>query len=94
MDIDNVTASPCTKGVALTTYQPDRLLAETFQRSRFTGVDADDFVTGPATPGALDAIPWAEPTSRVTGVSMPDEAVHRARARSRAAQLRGRRRDG
>ena len=54
MDVDNVTASPCTKGVALTTYQPDRLLAETFQRSRFTGVDADDFVTAPATPGSLD----------------------------------------
>ena len=54
MDSDNVTASPCTKGVALTTYAPDRMLEETFQRTRFTGIDADDFVAAPATPGVLD----------------------------------------
>jgi hypothetical protein len=61
----NVTPSPCTKGAALTTYQPDRLLAQTFQRSRFTGVDADDFVVRSATPGALDEVAWIDPTLRV-----------------------------
>jgi hypothetical protein len=65
MDHSNVTPSPCTKGVALTTYQPDRLLRETFQRSRFTGVDADDFVVREATPGVLDLVPWTDPTMRV-----------------------------
>jgi hypothetical protein len=63
LDAINVTLSPCTKGVALTTYQPDRMLEQTFQRSRFTGVDADDFVTAPATPGRLDEIAWVDPTA-------------------------------
>lgn len=65
LDAINVTPSPCTKGVALTTYAPDRLLLETFQRSRFTGVDADDFLVAPATPGRLDELPWSDPTARV-----------------------------
>lgn len=65
MDDSNVTPSPCTKGVALTTYQPDRLLQETFQRTRFTGVDADDFVVREATPGVLDLVPWVDPRLRV-----------------------------
>lgn len=65
LDAINVTPSPCTKGVALTTYAPDRLLRETFQRSRFTGVDADDFVIGVATPGRIDEVPWVDLTARV-----------------------------
>lgn len=69
MDQDNVTPSPCSNGVALTTYQPDRLLGETFRRSRFTGSDIDDFVTGPATPGVLDLVPWVDPTARVAVVA-------------------------
>lgn len=69
MDADNVTPSPCTKGAALTAYQPDRLLAETFQRTRFTGSDADDFVTRPATPGTIDRIAWVDPTARVPMVA-------------------------
>jgi len=76
MDSPNVVASPCTKGAALTTYQPDRMLAETFQRSRFTGVDADDFVTAEATPGAIDEITWVDPTLRVAGsVNIPQRDV-------------------
>ena len=67
MDAANVVTSPCTKGAALTTYQPDRLLEQTFQRSRFTGVDADDFVTAEATPGVIDEIAWVDPTKRVAG---------------------------
>lgn len=63
LDAINVTVSPCTKGVALTTYQPDRLLEQTFHRSRFTGVDADDFVVAPATPGRIDEIPHVDPTA-------------------------------
>lgn len=66
LDAINVTGSPCTKGAALTTYQPDRLLEQTFQRSRFTGVDADDFVVGTATPGEIDEVAWADPTARVS----------------------------
>ncbi len=65
MDSSNVTISPCTKTLALTTYQPDRTLRETFQRTRFTGNDADDFVVGEATPGTLDLRPWVDPTARV-----------------------------
>ena len=65
LDASNVTASPCTKGAALTTYQPDRLRQETFQRTRFTGVDRDDFVTWEATPGVLDLRDWVDPTERV-----------------------------
>lgn len=65
LDAINTTWSPCTKGAALATYQPDRLLRETFQRTRFTGVDADDFATAEATPGAIDEIPWVDPTERV-----------------------------
>lgn len=65
IDAINVTISPCTKGAALTTFLPDRLLHETFQRTRFTGIDADDFVTAEATPGRIDEIPYADPTARV-----------------------------
>ncbi|MEO8261623.1 MAG: lamin tail domain-containing protein [Pseudolysinimonas sp.] len=77
MDSSNVIDSPCTKGVALTTYLPDRMLAETFQRSRFTGVDADDFVAGPATPGVIDTVEWIDPTLRVTGVVAPGQERER-----------------
>ena len=81
MDAPNVVESPCTKGVALTTYQPDRLLAQTFQRSRFTGVDADDFVTAEATPGVIDEHPWIDPTQRVAGsVTIEKRAVDVAAA--------------
>ena len=74
MDGSIPTASPCTKRVPLTTYLPDRLLSETFQRSRFTGVDADDFVTGVATPGELDLVPWVDPVARVGGIVGPRTA--------------------
>ncbi|MEO7898008.1 MAG: lamin tail domain-containing protein, partial [Pseudolysinimonas sp.] len=73
MDESIVVASPCTKGAALTTYQPDRMLGETFQRTQFTGVDDDDFVTAVATPGVIDQIPWADPTMRVPGVIAPGD---------------------
>lgn len=65
MDFSNVTPSPCTIGTALTTYQPDRMLRETFRRSAFTGSNADDFVTAEATPGTIDLLPRADPTARV-----------------------------
>ncbi len=69
MDGHNITPSPCTKGLALTTYLPDRLLEETFQRSRFTGVDAQDFLVAEATPGTIDSLRWVDPTARVVTVS-------------------------
>ena len=84
MDSSNVTPSPCTKGAALTTYQPDRLLAETYQRTRFTGVDRDDFVVWEATPGVVDLRDWVDPTARVVTAAPAALAASRARARHRA----------
>ena len=69
MDASHVTPSPCTLGMSLTTYQPDRLLAETFQRTRFTGSNADDFVTRPETPGAIDSVAWVDPTAYVASAA-------------------------
>lgn len=74
-DAANIALSPCTKGLALAVHLPDRLLAETFRRTRFTGVDADDFTTGAATPGELDAIPWTDPTARVAMAPDPVDPV-------------------
>lgn len=65
MDSANIIPSPCSKGMALTTYLPDRLEAETFQRTRFTGNDVDDFVVRAATPGVIDHHDWVDPTARV-----------------------------
>ncbi|TBN56050.1 hypothetical protein EYE40_00795 [Glaciihabitans arcticus] len=61
MDSSNVTDSPCTKGVALTTYGVDRMLGETFQRTAFTGDDATDFVAAKSTPGSAALVEAAEP---------------------------------
>jgi hypothetical protein len=78
MDSPIDTFSPCTKGLSLTTYQPDRLLSETFQRTRFTGVDADDFVVRKATPGVIDEIEWVDPTARVAATAPRAEPVSAA----------------
>ncbi|MFC8681559.1 lamin tail domain-containing protein [Microbacterium ureisolvens] len=43
--------SPCTKGMALSTFAVDRLRGETLQRVGFTGDDATDFAPAPATAG-------------------------------------------
>ena len=67
MDESHITLSPCSKGMPLTTYQPDRTLGETFQRTRFTGEDAGDFIVAPATPGAIDEHEWIDPTLYVQG---------------------------
>jgi len=69
MDSPIDTFSPCTKGLSLTTYQPDRLLGETFQRTRFTGSDAEDFIVREATPGKIDEIAWVDPTARVAATA-------------------------
>jgi hypothetical protein len=74
----NIALSPCTKGLALAVHLPDRLLSETFQRTRFTGSDADDFTTGSATPGELDLVPWADPTTRVPMSADPVEEIEQA----------------
>lgn len=79
MDRANVTLSPCTKGLALTTYQPDRLERETFQRVGFTGVDVDDFTTAPATPGELDRHGAVDATAFVAGAA-PWAVTESARA--------------
>ena len=52
--------SPCTKGMSLSTFALDRLIGETWQRARFTGGDADDFVHAGATPGELDQRRWVD----------------------------------
>ena len=67
-DIAHVALSPCTKGLALPAFLPDRMLGETFQRSAFTGDDAVDFAAAPATPGAIDLLERADPTARVATV--------------------------
>jgi 3',5'-cyclic AMP phosphodiesterase CpdA len=43
--------SPCTNTVSLVTFQPDRVLGESFHRIARSGVDLNDFVTAAATPG-------------------------------------------
>ncbi|KJL43447.1 MULTISPECIES: lamin tail domain-containing protein [Microbacterium] len=45
--------SPCTKGLALSTFAVDRLRGETLQRTAFTGDDASDFVPAPESPGVV-----------------------------------------
>ena len=55
LDARHDVTSPCTKGLALSTYQPDRLLQQTFQRTGFTGVDVDDFGVAAATPGRFES---------------------------------------
>jgi hypothetical protein len=65
LDASNVTPSACTSGASLTTYQPDRLLGESFRRSANTGSNAEDFVVGEATPGTLDLVDRPDPTARV-----------------------------
>ncbi len=86
MDVSNDVASPCTKGLSLTTYEPDRLLGETFQRARFTGSDYDDFVVAEATPGDGELLEWRDRTvpsaESLESVVLP--AVARGTADSRA----------
>lgn len=55
--------SPCTKGLALSTFGVDRLSGQTYQRTQFTGVDAADFVAAPATPGIRDARVHLDPAT-------------------------------
>ena len=43
--------SPCTNAVSLVAFQPDRVMGESFHRVARSGVDLNDFVTAPATPG-------------------------------------------
>lgn len=47
--------SLCTNAVSLVTFQPDRLVGETFHRSSRTGVDLVDFRTDLASPGRTTA---------------------------------------
>ncbi|MET4584081.1 hypothetical protein ABIE21_003619 [Conyzicola nivalis] len=85
MDESLVTPSPCTKGVALATFALDRMRGETFQRTRFTGVDDDDFVTAPATPGRIDRHEWVDPTLRVAAGAAPQEPAVAPAAAPRVA---------
>lgn len=70
-DVQNVAFSPCSQGQALTTYLPDRPSGETFQRSRFTGDNRNDFQVGPATPGVIDEHPYVDPTVPMVGATDP-----------------------
>ncbi len=58
--------SACSNGLSLSTFAPDRLVGETYQRVRFSGVDIDDYVTAAATPGTLDERPWLAPAELTT----------------------------
>ncbi|MWB99908.1 lamin tail domain-containing protein, partial [Agromyces seonyuensis] len=59
MDESVETPSACTNERSLTVFEVDRLEGETFRRTAFTGVDAEDFVAAPATPGVLDRVRFA-----------------------------------
>ncbi len=62
--------SPCTNGVSLVTFQPDRVLGETYHRVGRTGVDLVDFVTAasslgePSSPARAEALDDARATTR------------------------------
>ncbi|MGX5772745.1 lamin tail domain-containing protein [Microbacterium trichothecenolyticum] len=66
--------SPCTKGLALSTFAVDRLRGETLQRAAFTGDDATDFVPAAATPGAFAG------SRAVSADDMIERALDRARS--------------
>lgn len=66
--------SPCTKGLALSTFAVDRVRGETLQRAAFTGDDASDFVPAAATPGVL-----AGPRA-VSADDIVERALDRARS--------------
>ncbi len=62
MDAPIEPPSPCTNGLSASTFAPDRLGGESYQRVAATGDDADDFTVARATPGArLAARAAAEP---------------------------------
>ena len=63
--------SPCTQGRSLTTYLPDRLAAETYLRSQFSGSNYPDFVIAEGTPGTIDEVEWVDPTQPVPGSTDP-----------------------
>lgn len=62
--------SPCTNGVSLVTFQPDRVLGETYHRVGRTRVDLVDFVTAasslgePSSPARAEALDDARATTR------------------------------
>jgi len=63
--------SPCTNGVSLVTFQPDRLLGESYQRVTRTGVDLVDFRTDVATPGQDAALATERAATRGGAWSPP-----------------------
>ncbi|MDI6941913.1 lamin tail domain-containing protein [Microbacterium barkeri] len=90
-DASNDVVSPCTKGLALSTFGVDRLAGETWQRVGFTGDDANDFRGGPASPGAPaphDETPGGELTAEAalrTAAATPADGARAARAVAAAA---------
>jgi Calcineurin-like phosphoesterase len=68
MDSSLDVPSPCTNGISLVTFQPDRILAETYHRVAFTGVDARDF--SPAVSSLA-----TEPSPSAKRQSSPDPAA-------------------
>lgn len=99
MDAPHDVVSPCTKGTALTTYQPDRLLGQTYHRVGFTGDDTDDFAVAAASPGAFEGtadavaaaavLPYTEPRSaRTRAVPASLRAVTAARTDAAGDGLR------
>ncbi|WP_167046230.1 lamin tail domain-containing protein [Salinibacterium sp. ZJ454] len=87
MDAPIEVPSPCTNGLAASTFAPDRLAGESYQRVAATGDDADDFTVAKATPGArlvaradaaqagVEAVPLALGPTRARTVSRADDAA-------------------
>ncbi|MEI3866966.1 lamin tail domain-containing protein [Microbacterium sp. CCNWLW134] len=97
MDESVERVSPCTNGLALATFAPDRLRGETYQRTGFTGSDIQDFVVGVATPGVIDRHPSVEPASLVEDAvrtGLHSVAVPVALAESRSTWREGGSRQG
>ncbi|WP_153683242.1 lamin tail domain-containing protein [Agromyces agglutinans] len=86
MDFSVERPSPCTKGLSLVTFEPDRARAETYQRSAFTGNDADDFVVAPASPGV--GRPVAVPDPIVAARRGAEREVARTVAAQESAERR------
>lgn len=75
MDESVERASPCTNGLALATFAPDRLRGETYRRAGFTGSDVSDFVVAGATPGVIDRLPVLEPAALIRAARDRIQAV-------------------
>lgn len=63
---NTVSYSACVQGYAVQNFAKTEA-GESYQRSRSTGVNGDDFLIAERTPGSHTDIPWSDPTVPLTG---------------------------